>query len=819
MRKFLILPALVALLGALRAEAAQVQIQLRGTDDPNNDYIAWSPVPATIRVSDPAGLTGDLRIVLSNGIGSGQSCDGVGHGAVAFAASVGSGETASADELSLTLPRDGKPVPFVVAGKFKCPSIGEKDAPIHVRSTDGMDLTTHSIMVRVRKDVENLSKEERDIYLKALRAIKLRNSDDAYSFEGFVRAHRLSSLNNKLTPTDPLAYPDQAHRGPAFLAWHRAYLLEFERELQKIDPRVALPYWRIWQPSKTMPKLFNSAFLGSNGIAASEQKELTVFDLANPLYGWEMPYDDAGMPSEKPQQLYRYQVDWKEPQEIKRAGKIVGPNAIEGFLTKPSYRDFTDKIEESPHNQGHVATGPWMENCKISPSDPVFWLFHTEHDRLWAEWQYRNNRFDNKGVDRDAYYVIPKQKDPNDPNYGRFDPKPVDKDPKACEKKGGWSCPAFGHNLRDTMWPWDGITGGVNKVYAERRPEKAELSPFPRSAVPGLWPAADAKPRPADVIDYAGVIDRSMDLGYGYDDVPFGVKPPSVAVAAVVPPADTPVPSDELARIAVRKDAVPADRLKALQTLGDREDVALLATSRRIIGQHDAARPELAREVIAEFSLMMMTHGDLMTAHHHDIMSIAEAALTYPDAATRSAAAELLIDMDDPIVADVLKSALAKPSAARFSRVEAILLLGGFGEQHHADLLRPYLRSSDQAVQLVTLQELAGDKASEAARTALMKDSMRALELREAALDSLVPNNPALPDAAGAIAADKAEAPALRQRALADLGAYVMANHTMLGKADLAVLKEKVTALDAADLPKPVADNVKATIDAALANK
>jgi tyrosinase len=36
----------------------------------------------------------------------------------------------------------------------------------------------------------------------------------------------------------------QAHGDRGFLPWHRAYLLDLERELQGIDPQVTLPYWR-----------------------------------------------------------------------------------------------------------------------------------------------------------------------------------------------------------------------------------------------------------------------------------------------------------------------------------------------------------------------------------------------------------------------------------------------------------------------------------------------------------------------------------------------------------------------------------------------
>jgi hypothetical protein len=844
MRKLLMYTALgglAVLLGQYEAEAAQVQIQLRGSDDPANDYIAWSPVPATIRVSDPAGLAGDLQVVLSNGATPNQPCGGPGHGAAVFAATVAPGETAAADSLSLTLPRDGKPVPFMVAGKFKCASIGAKDAVIQVRRAAGAALGAHDVMVRVRKDVETLTPAERQIYLEALRAMKLRPSTDPHSFEGFVRTHRLSSLGKRLSGEE--RYLDQAHGGPAFLAWHRAYLLEFERELQKIDPRVALPYWRIWQPLPTMPKLFAVDFLGANSIDLHDPStpELSVFADTNPLFGWAMPYDNDGQPAGLTP-LYRYKVDWKQPQSY----SIEGPDGIARQMAQPSFGIFSGLqktgIEQDPHNVGHNTIGPWMQDCTISPSDPAFWLFHTEHDRLWAQWQYTQGRFGNKGENRDDYYIIPQQR-PGDPNYGHFDPKA----PKCTI--GGWDCPVFGHNLFDTMWPWDGITGHKpDDVMARRRPPTAELGIFPHSAVPGLWPAQDARPRPADVIDYAGVTDRSTDLGFSYDDVPFGraaqstavpsvsvasallteipdtarVAPRSLALAATAAPgalAEDPAAHAELARVLARREASPEARRAALRFFEASEDEALLPALGRIVAEHDAARPELARHAMDVLGALMMTHDAFALAKHHEIMAVGHAALAHPDPETRSAAARLLLGMGDDRVVEVLRAALAHPSAVGFSRVEAILQLGAVGNHRHGDIIRPYLTSPELPVRLAAIQVLAGDSRSNAARVAILADPKTPLGLRAAALDSLMLNDPSLPERAAAIAADERADPSLRRRALAALGGYVLANRAQLSEAYLGAIKAKVATLAGVGLPQTVLDNVKATVETALASR
>ena len=53
---------------------------------------------------------------------------------------------------------------------------------------------------------------------------------------------------------------------PAFLPWHRTMLLHVERELQKLEPRVALHYWD-WDAAA--PNIFHEDFMGAPRTAAA----------------------------------------------------------------------------------------------------------------------------------------------------------------------------------------------------------------------------------------------------------------------------------------------------------------------------------------------------------------------------------------------------------------------------------------------------------------------------------------------------------------------------------------------------------------------
>jgi tyrosinase len=50
-----------------------------------------------------------------------------------------------------------------------------------------------------------------------------------------------------------------AHGSSVFLPWHRLYLLDLERQLQKHNPEVSLHYWKFDEPA---PISLRQIFLG-----------------------------------------------------------------------------------------------------------------------------------------------------------------------------------------------------------------------------------------------------------------------------------------------------------------------------------------------------------------------------------------------------------------------------------------------------------------------------------------------------------------------------------------------------------------------------
>jgi tyrosinase len=245
----------------------------------------------------------------------------------------------------------------------------------------------------------------------------------------------------------------QAHGAPGFLPWHRAYLLDLERELQAIDPSVALPYWRFDQAA---PQIFTLDFLGASDALGTVQ-----FSATNPLQFWKT--DGVQGINRRP----FFSTGSAPPGLRTEAQTLALGTQYAAFRT----------LEGNPHGTAHTSFGGSISSIPTAAKDPLFFLLHCNVDRLWAKWQRQN---------------------------GRFNPALA----ASFDNSGG---NPIGHNLPDTMWPWNGITGG-------QRPPTAPggtMAPSPCVSAPGLQPQVQSS------LDYQGAVSAPSRLGFDYDDVQF----------------------------------------------------------------------------------------------------------------------------------------------------------------------------------------------------------------------------------------------------------------------------------------------------------
>jgi tyrosinase len=406
-----------------------VDLTLPGADALGRVFLTWTPVEAKARLINPTG-TAPASITLRS-VGAG--------GGLRFATVRTHLGTPT---LTLRLPASGAPVRFFVAGEFGRPSLDLGDAVIEARGAGSLGvLGTRPVTVRIRKDAQTLSAGERDRFIGALATL---NGGGAGRFSDFRDMHVSAAT-------------DEEHGNVGFLPWHRAYILDLERELQAIDPSVTLPYWRFDRPA---PNVFTREFMGvPNSVGRVE------FIAGHPFNTWRT--DGALGISRVPSF-----VPGAAPAGLLTEVQTI---ALGGPKAKASYASF-DVMEGNPHGSAHTRFTGFIRFIQTAARDPLFFMLHANVDRLWAKWQWARKRTS-----------------ATDP--GAFAPAAPDR---------------IGHRLADRMWPWSGDT-------APPRPPTAPGGTFPPSRT---TKAPGARPTVRAMIDYQAVA-GGAPLGFGYDDVPF----------------------------------------------------------------------------------------------------------------------------------------------------------------------------------------------------------------------------------------------------------------------------------------------------------
>ncbi len=444
-----------------------VVIEIHNTSSGSDDYFCWTPVTARVRAiteqSDP------VQVTLAS-----DSPDGTGR--VEFSRDAGVPVTPQTysplPALDLALPSDGSWVPILVSGA-RASTDGKDVSIVATDRATGSTVGRTDVMVRVRKDANELTNLERERLTDALASLHghRRPSGPTNAYEKYADAHGRAG---------GLGIHGARDGFPLFLAWHRAFLLSLERELQAIDPRVTIPYWRF---DRNSDAIFTEAFMGSASGPRTPAGTIVEFDRTNQLRGWRMgfggPLVRTRNSTVRLQDIYpsvRFETlaVLFSPAEARVFGGLRGANA---------------EIERRHHNYAHVNVGGWIGTAR-SPRDPMFFLLHSNVDRAWADWQARFGRFD--PTSEHAYSPQGQYPGPSDSNR---------------LPKGSYAL--------DPMWPWsrddgsstpdDDSDGGPNGGFD-----------MPSSPA-GYGPIG--VPTPASMIDYMDVAGNGAAHGVCYDDL------------------------------------------------------------------------------------------------------------------------------------------------------------------------------------------------------------------------------------------------------------------------------------------------------------
>lgn len=160
------------------------------------------------------------------------------------------------------------------------------------------------------------------------------------------------------------------HGMAAFPHWHRLYTVQFEDALRRHGSSVALPYWD-WTVEASLPKLATRA----NYYDAWRD---TVVE--NPFLRGRIEHEGT----------YTARNVQPELTEVGPDGKNALYQSMLLAFEQQDYCDFEVQFEVS-HNAIHYLVGGRHEYALSSLSytsyDPIFFLHHSQVDRLWAIWQ------------------------------------------------------------------------------------------------------------------------------------------------------------------------------------------------------------------------------------------------------------------------------------------------------------------------------------------------------------------------------------------------------------------------------------------------
>uniref|UniRef100_A0A8C5MDP7 Tyrosinase copper-binding domain-containing protein n=1 Tax=Leptobrachium leishanense TaxID=445787 RepID=A0A8C5MDP7_9ANUR len=278
-----------------------------------------------------------------------------------------------------------------------------------------------------RREIRELSFVERKRFFSYLALAKITKSKDyvilytgnrfrretykfldasIYDIFSWIHYYSMKVVIKNDTFDDSVNY---AHRGPAFIVWHRLLLLFFEREIQNLtgDEDFRLPYYD-WSKDETCT-ICNDDFVGSTDMDGNIGKlsHFASWKVFCSGYNYEDAYCRVAAFPHQMETLLR------KPGANPQANKLPSyedvehtlnfsvydtepfnslsihsfRNALEGFI-KPSDGETP---ENNMHNLFHAYIGGTISQVAISASDPLFILHHSYIDKITERWIRKYN--------------------------------------------------------------------------------------------------------------------------------------------------------------------------------------------------------------------------------------------------------------------------------------------------------------------------------------------------------------------------------------------------------------------------------------------
>ncbi|MEE6473035.1 hypothetical protein FKM82_009823 [Ascaphus truei] len=286
----------------------------------------------------------------------------------------------------------------------------------------------------IRKEIFQLSTAEKDKFIAYLNLAKRTTSADyviaigTYAqmnngsnplfadtnvYDLFVWMHYYASRDAFLDGDTVWRNIDFAHEAPAFLPWHRFFLLQWEHEIQKLtgDENFTIPYWD-WRDAEECdictdeflggrhPTISNflspASFFSSWQVVCSEPEEYNrLRTLCNGTQEGPILRNPGGHDRRRTTRLptsaevaFCLTLTEYETVPMDISANFSFRNTLEGFANPTT--GVANRSQSSLHNSLHIFMNGSMSQVQGSANDPVFVLHHAFVDSIFEQWLRRH---------------------------------------------------------------------------------------------------------------------------------------------------------------------------------------------------------------------------------------------------------------------------------------------------------------------------------------------------------------------------------------------------------------------------------------------
>ncbi|RKK25299.1 hypothetical protein BFJ66_g9427 [Fusarium oxysporum f. sp. cepae] len=255
----------------------------------------------------------------------------------------------------------------------------------------------------VRKEWRTLSSKEKHEYINSVKCLASKPSQTGNIYAGAKSRFDDFQVSH-------IVNTDFIHYVGFFQAWHRMFIAQYEKDLRNLCCyNGAQPYWDWTLDSKSVEDFENSPIFdaetgfGGNGVFINISSWTNVTRQVSGRTGggcvidgpfakgdFEVHAGPDNSTDYNPRCLSR---DIAPEYGISKLNQTV----VDWTLEAKDFFEFDQRVQggasaesQGYHGGGHLAIGGSlgeMGDMYSSPGDPIFWLHHTNVDRLWDKWQ------------------------------------------------------------------------------------------------------------------------------------------------------------------------------------------------------------------------------------------------------------------------------------------------------------------------------------------------------------------------------------------------------------------------------------------------